>query len=81
MADHYPRVSSVLLAGGGIAGGQVVGATDVDGHEISERPVTVPDLVRTLATALGVNPEETRWSPSGRPITMVDGGEVLAELF
>lgn len=79
--DHYPDVSSVLLAGGGIAGGQVVGATDVDGHEIVERPVTVPDLVRTMATALGVDPEATRMSPSGRPITMVDGGTVIDELL
>lgn len=79
--DHYPAVSSVLLAGGGIAGGQVVGATDRDGHEIVDRPVTVPDLVRTLATALALDPETTRASPSGRPITMVDGGSVIDELL
>lgn len=79
--DHYPSVSSVLLAGGGVAGGQVVGATDADGHEIIERPVTVPDLLRTLATALGIDPDQTRWSPSGRPLAMVDGGETIDELF
>lgn len=79
--DHYPAVSSVLLAGGGIAGGQVVGATDRDGHEIIERPVTVADLVRTIATAMGLDPEATRSSPSGRPITMVDGGTVIDELL
>lgn len=79
--DHYPAVSSVLLAGGGIVGGQVLGATDRDGHEIVERPVTVPDLVRTLATALALDPETTRASPSGRPISLVDGGSVIDELL
>jgi uncharacterized protein (DUF1501 family) len=79
--DHYPDVSSVLLAGGGIAGGQVVGATDTDGYEIAERPVTVPDLVRTIATALGIDPDQTRLAPSGRPIAMVDGGTVIHELL
>lgn len=79
--DHFPDASSVLLAGGGIGGGQVVGATDVDGREIVERPVTVPDLVRTMATALDLDPEETRQSPSGRPISMVDGGSVIDELL
>lgn len=79
--DHYPAVSSVLLAGGGIAGGQVVGATDRDGVEIVERPVAVADLVRTMVTALGLDPEATRASPSGRPISMVDGGTVIDELL
>jgi uncharacterized protein (DUF1501 family) len=79
--DHYPAVSSVLLAGGGIAGGQVIGASDRDGYEIAERPVTVPDLMRTLATALGLDPEQTRLSPGGRPIAMVDGGQVIDELL
>jgi uncharacterized protein (DUF1501 family) len=79
--DHYPDASSVLLAGGGIAGGQVVGATDIDGYEIVERPVTVPDLVRTIATALGLDPDTTRQSPSGRPISLADGGAVIDELL
>jgi len=79
--DHYPAVSSVLLAGGGIAGGQVVGATDADGYEIVDRPVTVADLVRTIATALGLDPTETRQSPGGRPISLVDGGSVIDELL
>src|SRR3954471_10688227 len=45
--DHFPECSSVLLAGGGVKGGQVVGSTDNDGAEVRDRPVTVPDLYRT----------------------------------
>lgn len=79
--DHYPACSSALLAGGGIVGGQVLGATDADGYAIVDRPVTVPDLMRTLATALGLDPDDTRMTPAGRPITMVDGGRVIDELL
>lgn len=79
--DHYPAVSNVLLAGGGIEGGQVLGATDDDGYEITRRPVTVPDLLRTMAMALATDPDDTRMSPSGRPISMVDGGTVIDELL
>jgi len=79
--DHYPACSSVVLAGGGIAGGQVLGATDADGVEIVDDPVTVPDLMCTLATALGLDPTDTRMSPAGRPISMVDGGRVVEALI
>lgn len=78
--DHYPACSSVLLAGGGVPGGQVVGATDADGYEIADRPVTVADLMRTLTFALGLDPNDTRMTAAGRPITMVDGGRVIDEL-
>ena len=78
--DHYPACSSALLAGGGIAAGTVVGATDRDGYEITERPITVPDLMRTLAFALGLDADDTRMTAAGRPISMVDGGRTIDEL-
>ena len=78
--DHYPRVSNVVLAGAGIPGGTVLGATDAEGREITERPITVPDLFRTITTRLAIDPDGVRMSPSGRPITTVDGGKVIAEL-
>ena len=67
-------------AGGGVKGGQVVGATDKDGAEIADRPVTVPDLYRTIAHVLDLNPDKLRVSPSGRPLKSVDGGAVIAGL-
>lgn len=79
--DHYPACSSALLAGGGIAGGQVIGATDVDGVEITERPIEVPDLMQTLALAMGLDPTETRMTATGRPISMVDAGSPIEGLL
>ncbi|MBC8069607.1 MAG: DUF1501 domain-containing protein [Deltaproteobacteria bacterium] len=78
--DHFPRASSVVLAGAGIPGGTVVGATDADGREVTADPITVPDLFRTVAVRLGIDPEGVRMSESGRPITTVDGGKAIAAL-
>ena len=78
--DHYPRASSAVLAGGGLTTGQVIGATDRDGDEVTEAPVTVPDLMRTIATRLGLDPNKTRMTAGGRPLSLVDGGRVIAGL-
>jgi uncharacterized protein (DUF1501 family) len=75
--DHFPQCASAVLAGGGVRGGQVIGATDADGMAIRDRPVTVPDLFRTLAGALGLDADQVRVAPSGRPIKTVDGGKVI----
>jgi len=79
--DHFPGASSVVLAGGGVRGGQVIGETSADGTEIAARPVTVPDLYRSVAWAMRLDPDKTRFAPSGRPIKTVDGGAVIKELF
>lgn len=78
--DHHPRTSSVVLAGAGIPGGTVIGATDRDGREIRERPIEIADLFRTIDRRLGIDPDQTRLAASGRPITTVDGGTEIAEL-
>jgi len=79
--DHYPRVSNAVLAGGGLQTGQVIGATDGDGYEVTKQPVTVPDLFRTLFHTLGADPEKTRLSAAGRPLTSVDGGTLIDALL
>jgi len=79
--DHYPRAFNVALAGGGIRGGQVIGATDAGGEQVTEQPVTVPDLFQTYCRALGVDPDLENHTPLGRPIKVVDGGQAIAELF
>jgi hypothetical protein len=78
--DHFPECSVALLAGGGIKGGQVVGATDKDGAAVTDRPVTVPDLYRTIAHVLDLNPDKLRTAPSGRPLKAIDAGTVIASL-
>jgi uncharacterized protein (DUF1501 family) len=79
--DHFPACSSAVLAGGGVRGGQVIGATDPDGAEVRDHPVTVPDLYRTIASALNLDPDKVRYAPSGRPIKTVNGGQLIAGLL
>jgi hypothetical protein len=78
--DHHPDCSSMLLAGGGVKGGQIVGASDADGAEVRDRPVTVPDLYRTIAHVLDLNPDKIRVTPTGRPIKTVNGGQIIPGL-
>ena len=79
--DHFPRAFTVTLAGGGVRGGQVVGATSADGSEVKSRPVTVPDLFTTFCQSLGINPRKENHGPLDRPIKIVDGGQPVKELF
>jgi hypothetical protein len=78
--DHYPRAFNVALAGGGIRGGQVIGETDAGGEEVTNRPVTVNDLFRTVYTTLGINADYENMSRIGRPIKLIDGGQLIHEL-
>ncbi len=79
--DHFPRVFNVAVAGGGLKGGQVVGASSPDGTEVKDRPVTVNDLLNTFCRALQIDPAKENMSPVGRPIKIVDGGEPVKELL
>jgi hypothetical protein len=79
--DHFPDGWSAVLAGGGIRGGQTVGATDAEGIEVVDRPVSVPDLFASLCFALGIDFHNENYSRMGRPIRVVDNGAVVKELF
>ncbi len=79
--DHYPRAFSTVLAGGGVAGGQVVGQTDRGGTSVVDKPVGVTDFFRTLCHSLKIDPDYEYLSPLGRPIRTVDGGQVVQEVF
>ena len=79
--DHWPNVFSVFMAGGGIAGGAVVGSSDADGAYPNERPVQVPDIHATVCHALGIDPNEEVMTPLQRPIKLVDNGTPVHELF
>jgi hypothetical protein len=78
---HYPRAFNVALAGAGIKGGQVLGATSADGTEVKDHPVAVNDLLKTFCHALKIDPKKENMSPQGRPIKIVDGGEPVLSLF
>jgi uncharacterized protein (DUF1501 family) len=79
--DHFPRAFNVALAGGGVRGGRVIGATDRLGTEVADRPVTVPDLFCTFCHALGINPRKENQSNVGRPLPIVEGGQAVDEVF
>jgi hypothetical protein len=79
--DHFPKVFNVALAGGGIKGGQVVGASNSDGTDVKDHPVTVPDLLASLCHSLKVDPNKETMTPIGRPIKVVDGGKPVKALF
>jgi hypothetical protein len=79
--DHFPRAFSTVLAGGGIKGGRVIGATDASGETVTERPVTEKDIFQTVYKSLGINGSKENMSPIGRPIKLVDGGKAVDELF
>lgn len=79
--DHWPYGFSVALAGGGIRGGQVLGATDPEGEKREPtHPAGVQDIHATIQAALGVNPEKELVTPVGRPMALSDG-KVLKELL
>jgi hypothetical protein len=80
--DHWPVVMSMCLAGGGLRHGQVIGATESDGGNIKERPVTPADLAATLYRYLGVPLDATYADNRGRPRYLVEnGGQPIQELF
>jgi uncharacterized protein DUF1501 len=77
--DHWPRASSVLLAGGGVKRGQVVGETDAHGELPASRPVLPEDLLATVYRLLGIDPETEHRTTTGRPVKVLDKGEVVTE--
>ncbi len=79
--DHYPKAFNVALAGGGVRGGQVIGRVNDSGTDVVDRPVTVQDLFRSVYKGLGIDADKENMSAIGRPIKIVDGGEVVSELF
>ena len=79
--DHYPKAFSAALAGAGIRGGQVVGATDASGEAIKDRPYTEKDLFQTIYKCLKVDATREYISPIGRPIKVVDGGQAIQPLL
>lgn len=79
--DHYPRVFNAAIAGGGVKGGQVIGASTKDGMAVDHDPVAVNDLFSTICKSLQVDPTKENMSPIGRPLKIVDGGKPVDKLF
>lgn len=78
--DHYARVFSMLIAGGGVRGGQVIGSSDARGMEVASRPVRPEDLAATIYHQLGIDYTQSIESPEGVRITLSRGGRHIQEL-
>ena len=78
--DHWPGVFSVVLAGAGIKGGTVHGASDKYAAKPAESPVSPADIVATIYHCLGVNPEATIRDRLDRPIRLCEGTPIRSIL-
>jgi uncharacterized protein (DUF1501 family) len=79
--DHWSFAMSVLMAGGGIPGGQIVGATDVKGYYANENVYAPEDFASSIYTKMGINPEMVLHDSAGRPLQLVNNGKLIKELF
>lgn len=79
--DHYPRVFSVAMAGGGIKKGFIYGKSDALGGEPDENPVGPEDLAKTMYRLLGINGEKRIIVENVRPVDIVNGGRILTEVI
>jgi hypothetical protein len=79
--DHWPKVFSVILAGGGIKKGLIYGSSDATASEPENDPLSVEDLAMTVYKQLGINAEKKLMAPGNRPIDIVREGKVRKELI
>jgi hypothetical protein len=79
--DHWPHAMSVLMSGAGIPGGQVVGATDGKGFYASEDVHSPEDFAASIYTKMGIDPRQTLYQTTGRPVRLVTGGTPIRGLF
>ncbi len=78
--DHWPRAGFACLAGGGVRGGQIIGATDRRGETPDQLPVSPEDLAWTTLNLLGIDPAQTVQTPGGRPVQWVRNGRIIPGL-
>ena len=79
--DHWAKVFSLVMAGGGITRGTVYGSSDATAAEPDENPLTVMDWASTLYHCLGINGRKELMAPGGRPIEIIDGGKPVDALL
>jgi len=79
--DHHSRAQTVVLAGGGIKRGALIGETDEIASTVTTTPVGVHDLLRTIFYLMGIDSDKIHYTPLGRPVPIVNGGQVFEELI
>ena len=79
--DHWSNAMSVLFAGGGTPGGQVVGATDAKGYSAVDRILSPENFASTIYRKLGIDPDKVLYAPNGRPAHLVSHPTPISELM
>jgi hypothetical protein len=79
--DHHPKVFSTLLAGGPAKGGTIYGSSDKIGMAVADKQTTIQDFHSTVGHAMGMDVNQVVMSPSNRPFTVGDKGEVVTEVL
>ena len=79
--DHWSNAMSVMFAGGGTRGGQVIGATDRQGYAAIERILSPENFVSTVYRKLGIDPGQMMYTPDGRPVHLVSDADPISELM
>jgi hypothetical protein len=80
--DHSPTAFTMWLAGGGVKGGQIIGATDEVGYTVVDRPIAPSDLHATILHAFGIQEQEIWFKHHNRKeLVTFNGGEVMREVF
>ena len=79
--DHWPKVFSVLMAGGGIKRGSVYGMSNPTASEPEEDALNVEDWATTIYKCMGITADKELMAPGDRPIEICDGGKVRQALL
>ena len=79
--DHWPKVFSVVMAGGGIKNGMTYGTSNATASEPDENALTVEDWAATIYNRIGIVADKELMAPGDRPIEIVDGGKVIQDLI
>jgi Protein of unknown function (DUF1501) len=78
---HWPSVMSAVIAGGGLKMGQVIGSSNARAESPKDRPYRVSQVLSTIYQTLGIDPAQTFLNGSGRPMSILDDREPVAELL
>jgi len=79
--DHWTFCYSIAMAGAGIKGGAICGASDSHAAYVKDRPVSTADVCATIYECLGIDPEMTVPDHSGKPVPIAHGGEPIREIL
>ncbi len=79
--DHWPKVFSITMAGGGVKKGVVYGQSDQTATDVFDQPVTIEDWGATIYNLLGIDYTDHLYAPGNRPVKIIDGGKPISSII